>query len=447
MLPTKAPAVDSAAVRQLKIAYLETPLAPKPDPLYANQRDLFLRKAARNAQGNAEGNAKGNDDDPGLGLGGGGSGGGGRGYFDEPLAPRRSAYKDELSPNPNPGGQQRKKQPPVRHFAVMSMLPFWEHQSAPLPTSPINTAAQQASGGSSSGRPVGGRSSSRPGSSSSSSSSSSTSRPGSRARSAGGSAMSAAERAKQLEAAKLGIEYEPEVQVSTEYELGVQLSGQAIMPLLPRSPTAATTGTDGEDAAGGGGGGGVGGERPSTSAGGLSVGSVPLLLPSRKSLLDPRPSSGASRSSAALPLTKLYVRQNPRHAAAFGRPAPSGPAADESAAKLYRIGTVRKYTPDIDSPYMPKPKPKPRAEAAAHAAAYATGRGPSSRSARSGGSVRPHSRAALIPTPRHVKKHTFVDVVTRRVMKPEPKEDPRWQKTWEWDPVAPPKSRSPETLR
>ena len=46
-----------------------------------------------------------------------------------------------------------------------------------------------------------------------------------------------------------------------------------------------------------------------------------------------------------------------------------------------------------------------------------------------------------------MKKHTFVDVVTRRVMKPEPKEDPRWQKTWEWDPVAPPKSRSPETLR
>ena len=154
------------------------------------------------------------------------------------------------------------------------------------------------------------------------------------------------------------MEYEPEVQqVVTEYELGVQLSGQAIMPLLPRSPTAATTGTDGEDAAGGGGGGGVGGERPSTSAGGLGVGSVPLLLPSRKSLLDPRPSSGASRSSAALPLTKLYVRQNPRHAAAFGRPAPSGPAADESAAKLYRIGTVRKYTPDIDSRTCPSRSP------------------------------------------------------------------------------------------
>ena len=95
---------------------------------------------------------------------------------------------------------------------------------------------------------------------------------------------------------------------------------------------------------------------------------------------------------------------------------------------------------------MPKPKPKPRVRPprtpprTRRAAAILTLRALRRQRA-------PALRAALIPTPRHVKKHTFVDVVTRRVMKPEPKEDPRWQKTWEWDPVAPPKSRSPETLR
>ena len=112
MLPTKAPAVDSAAVRQLKIAYLETPLAPKPDPLYANQRDLFLRKAARNAQGNAEGNAKGNDDDdPGLGLGGGGSSRG-EGYSTSPLLRggrrTRTSCRPTLTPAASSGRNNRR---------------------------------------------------------------------------------------------------------------------------------------------------------------------------------------------------------------------------------------------------------------------------------------------------------------------------------------------------
>ena len=244
-----------------------------------------------------------------------------------------------------------------------------------------------------SGSPPGSRTSSRPGSSRNSS------RPGSRARSAGGG-ISAAERAKQLEAAKLGIEYKPEVQVYTEYELGVQLSGQAIMPVLPRSPTL------GENTAPPGG------------------------RPAKRNPLNPKPSTSQSRSTSALPLGKLYVRQNPKHAAPFGSPAPSGPAAEHVAAKVYRRGAIPKYVPDIDSPYI-KSVPKP------DDSSNMSGWGPSSRSVRSSGNVRPHSRAALIPTPRHAKKHSFVDVVTRRVWKPESKVDPRWQQTWEWDPLAP----------
>ena len=377
-LPSKGTISENDALRKLKIAYLETPLVPKPDPLYSQQRVRSEEKVAKKGL-----SVHSNDTETLDGL----------------LAPRRDTNTSMFAEK-----KSKNVQRPVRHFAIMSMLPFWKFNDSSLPVSPISSSKAEDK------TPGGNRPRSRP-----------------KSRAHSGAALSAADRAKQFEAAKLGLKFEPEVRVQTVYEQGIQLSGKTVMPLLPRvnddvsSAAFMTTGS----------------QLPGKDSIVRSFESSP-----KTTTLNPRPSTALSRSTRALPVSKLYVRQNPKHSAGFGKPTPSEPAAKEYAARLYQRGFVAAPAgPDLsDNPYLKSP-PGPSLEKNVDTV---DGWGRSSRSVRSGGNVRPHSRAALIPTPRHVTKHHFVDVVTRRVMKPEPKIDPRWQATWDWDPLAPPRTREGE---